>query len=392
MSQTHTCSFRSIYNRECLHHLRPEFPIRFSPKLGMYLCAQHEKMIIEDHMTQFYDAQIRHKNMPDGAILPTYNTFSTQIFNRFLDRQEIQYLPIELPINQSLYSFYIEWSIFDTENVDCNMFIKNNENLIQLSSHHDAEIRKFFRYSTMLFTEEELTYYNMNIFFTNINMNTRVFDINIPADIFRQRMDELLLQLQIERGQNDYDSDEEINRHLQSEGFIDRVPSPVRIFDDDDGDEEEEIQITRPVRRIIFDDNEEEDEIQITRPVRQKVTDILELTMIDFCNICLLEERQKGYQMSCCNRDNKVCVSCVINHQLIEFTKYCSFLDIKNMNMFSTEKQPCFFCRHSNSVEKIKDDNECKEKFVQLLQIHIQQELKEKELKNIERIRRTIGL
>lgn len=380
--QDHRCQFKSIFNRECLHHLRHEFPIRFSPKLGLYLCAQHEKMIIEDHMTQFYDAQIRHRNMPTDSPMPTYNTFSTQIFNRFLDRRDIQYIPTELPINQCLYSFNIVWSVFNTLNVDCDMYIKNNENLIQLSSSHNAEIRKTFSYSTMLFTQDELIYNNMDIFFSNINMNTRVFDINIPADFLTPAMNELLLQFQAERNQNEYDSEvEEINQQLQNQSVISRVPSPQPVYDSDE-DETYDYAFRSEV----------EDEIPATRVVNQIVTNTLELTIIDFCDICMFDERQKGFRMSCCSSDNKVCVSCVINQQLLEFTKYCSFLDVKNMNMFLTEKQPCFFCRHSNSVEKIKDDNECKQKFIEILQSNIQQELKKKEQERISQVRRTIGL
>lgn len=419
MSETHnTCQFT-----RCLRHLRPECSIRFSPKLGLYLCAQHEKVIVKDHMRQFYEAQIRNRNIPFGSPLPTYNTLSLQIRNTLTN---LQYLPIELPINQCLYKFNIRWSIFNTLNVDCTMYIKNDENLIQLGSHRNAEIQKFFSYSTRLFTHEELMYNNMDIFFSNINMNTSVYDINIPVEITRPRMDELLLQFQAGRNQSSYtyESEEDnTNQQIQQPHVISRNISPVPADDDEEevlSNNEEEIHDylhDRPVWGFHGVSREIDDEISISPPVnvnrlwsgipgiRRRIQDtgrdigrqisdtrllLLELKTIDFCHICVSEEIQKGFHMSCCNVENKVCITCVISHQLLEKSNYVSFLDI-DTNILK-DKQPCFFCRQSNSIERIMDDNECKEKFIELLQVNIRQELKQQEEEHIARVRSSIGL
>ena len=246
-------------------------------------------------------------------------------------------------------------------------------------------------------------------------MNTSVYDINIPVELTRPRMDELLLQFQAGRNQSSYtyESEEDnTNQQIQQPHVISRNTSA----DDDEEEvlsynEEEIYNYLHGVSREI------DDEISIRPPVnvnrlwsgipgiRRRIQDtgrdigrqisdtrllLLELKTIDFCHICVSEEIQKGFHMSCCNVENKVCITCVISHQLLEKSNYVSFLDI-DTNILQ-DKQPCFFCRQSNSIERIMDDNECKEKFIELLQINIRQELKQKEEEHIARVRSSIGL
>lgn len=389
MSQTHTCQFKTQRGRECLHHLREEFPIRFSPKLGMYLCAQHEQYIIKDHMSQFYDAQIRHKHMPNDVIGVTYNTFSTQVFNRFLDRQDIQYLPIELPINQCLYSFEIVYAQSNSDYINCNVFIKNEPNYAQIGYRYDAEIRNFFSYPTLLFNQgnDEL-HDELDLFFANLNMNTRVYNINMPPEIHQRAMEELWIQFNqsnMEDEENEEIEIEQINTEPVRE--IIRVESPVPVFDDVDTNEqsEEELEIIRPISNIDINSNRQSPRTTSIRPRP------LELTMIDFCHICVSEQTQKGFKMSCCSSDNQVCVDCVINHQLLEHTKYCSFMHIKTMSIFY-EKQPCFFCRQLNSIENISKDIECKQRFGIILHHHIYQEMVNKIENHMTQVNSSIGL
>jgi hypothetical protein len=122
-----------------------------------------------------------------------------------------------------------------------------------------------------------------------------------------------------------------------------------------------------------------------------RFTHALEITTIHYCHICVSEEQQKGFEMSCCSKDNKVCLDCVINQQILENTKYCSVLDIKDINMFY-KTQICFFCRNPNSVQNIMNDNYCKQKFVDILQTHIQKELREQEQNHLIQIRSRLGL
>jgi len=381
MDQTHICDFRTQRGRECRHHLRSEFPIRFSPKLGMYLCAQHEQFIIKDHMTQFYDAQIRHKDIPTGIVGVTYNTFSTQVWNRFIDTRNIQHLPIVLPINKCLYTYDIIYAQLNNAFINCNIFIKNEANYIQIGFHHDAEIRSFFSYPRLLFHQSDNELQDeLDRFYDNLNMNVEVYNINMPPEIHQRAMDELRTQFEVERNALDTNDDEDIiDIILEPVHAISSVPSPLPVYEDND---EPFIsnQTTNTSNGLVI-----EPEIV---PVKNK----LEITMIELCDICISEEEQKGFRMSCCNKDNKVCVDCVINQQLIQYTKYCDYMDIKNMKMFKEESQCCFFCRNFNSVEAILDDIDCKQKFIDILQVNIQKELKKKEQNRIALVRSQIGL
>ena len=392
MSQTHTCQFKTQRGRECLHHLREEFPIRFSPKLGMYLCAQHEQYIIKDHMSQFYDAQIRHKDLPNGVNGVTYNTFSTQVFNRFLDRRDSQYLPTELPINQCLYSFNIVYAQSNSDYINCNILIQNEPNYAQIGISHNAEIRNFFSSLRLLFHQgnDEL-HDELDRFFANLNMNTERFNINMPPEIHQRAMEELRTQFENERNQTNIEDglNEEIELeqiHTEPVSEIIRVESPVPVFDDDSEEEiEQELDIIRPISNIDINPNRQWSGTPGIRPRP------LELTMIDFCHICVSEQTQKGFKMSCCNSDNQVCVDCVINHQLLEHTKYHSFMDIKTMSIFY-EKQPCFFCRHSNSIENMINDIDCKQRFSIILHHHIYQEMMNKIENHMTQVNSSIGL
>lgn len=379
MSQNqHFCQFKTLRDTECMHHLREETPIRFSPILGMYLCAQHEKFIIEDHINQFITARTLHQNVPSDAPYPVYNTFSANVTNRFINREHYEHIPSQLYINQCLYVYYV--LNYTHEFSTRILFYIRNEYLYdlrigscQIGAKHNAEIRVKTLITPNIQSSNQSILDYMEQFIQDTQINITQFIVNIPEQRLTTGLQELRAQFEQETGRiqlglPDIESDDDDTLQIiQNQDIVDVANGRISPQ-------------LEPIRN--------EEIVPVSAP---NVSQQLEITTIHFCHICVSDEEQKGFKMSCCNRDNTICVDCVINHHILENTKYCSVLDVKDMSLFY-KTQICFFCRNPNSVQNIINDNYCKQKFVDILQTHIQREFKEKEQTHLTQMRSRLGL
>jgi len=401
MSQGQYCQFKTLDNNECQHHLSEDTPIRFSTILGMYLCAEHEKFIIEDHINQFIEAKLVHHNFPtndtdsdydsdaDFDQNAVYATFSPNVINRFISIEHYQHIPSELYINQCLYVYYV-LDYTQTEVSSNILFYIRNDYLrnldigvCQLGSKHDADICVIIDISPYLIGSSAQFIQNyLERFIEDTQINFTQFIVNIPDEILTIGLEQLKLQFEqelddriqlgssITNAENDDTLQNNVNQDIVdvANGRISTLPEPNR--------NEEIVRI--PVSNVVHQYR--------YRSIKQ-----LELTIINTCPICVSDEEQRGLQMSCCSKDNTICLDCVINQQILEHTKYFSVLNIKDLSIFSGN-QNCFYCRNPNSFQNIINDNYFKQKFVEILQIHIQKELQKREQNHLIQIRSRLGL
>jgi hypothetical protein len=390
MSEVQYCQFKTLRNTQCRHHMRPETPIRFSPILGLYLCDQHERFIIEDHINQFIKARFLHQNLPIDEQNSVYDTFSQSVIDRFISREHIEHIPLELYTNQCLYVYY---ALDYTHEVSTNiLFYIRNEYLhdlrigsCQIGSKHDAENCVKTDISQFLIRPHNQSIRDyLDKFIEDTQIYFTQFLVYIPEPTLSIGLQSLRTQFEqetnrIQLGLPDIDIEEETQNIIEERDIIEEQT----IVDIDNG------RISPISEPEINEDivNVSGSPPRITHQTIHK----LEITTIDFCNICVLEEEQRGFRMSCCNSDNTICLDCVINHQLLVHTRFYSVLDIKDMNIFN-QGQSCFFCRSSNSLKDIINDNEFKDRFVNILQTHIQKEFKEREQNHLTQIRSRLGL
>jgi hypothetical protein len=125
-SQIQYCQFKSERGNPCRHSSKSKPSIRpeYSPEIGIYICIPHFLSVIEDHMTQLYEARIRNQNFSLDAPIPVYRTFSKKIMDRFVS---IEPFPLELPINQCLYKFYTEHFLWKPSNTYMMTFSVEND-------------------------------------------------------------------------------------------------------------------------------------------------------------------------------------------------------------------------------------------------------------------------
>jgi len=398
MSQIHQCQFKTKQNRQCRHHTRPEFPVRFSARLGLYLCAQHEYFIINDHINQYLESQLQYVLT---TVDTTYQPFSQEVIRRLITEEDLSHMPYEMSTINCLYQFDIEW--FETGNdmiiIRFKIYNDVSNNLIQISScitlesqnqslNFDCTKHKSrFLYNTLRYSE------NVENLCSRI-ISDRVQVINPSNDVlyYRENIQLLILDYYTRSNQqmeDEIDNDLDISRiHIDNifprvselpQTIISRVPSPVAVDDNELLDRQDLLMTTNimsqhtnhPVFRGIPG----------IRPRTSQHTDI-KISTINLCLICGSEEIQKGFKMSCCSELNTVCHKCIITNQVLEQSKYCSILEIVNMNMFD-EIQNCFLCRHSNTYKDIKYDIDCKNTFIQIVSDKVKEELLTKQAKHM---------
>jgi len=319
MTTTHQCCFLNLQNTQCGRHRRPElFEIRYSPKLRLWLCAEHEKCIVHDH--------IRHLLHKFSDQQSNYQSFSSSIINRFLDPAHISHIPAILPITQTLFRFTITninatiTGLNIRYSIDSNdiAFIQNCENKTYINFQPIVDINSIFENLTYLHNEQQSeqinsdtdTQQDLNVDSSLVNMFEEIIESNVVTHTF------------------------------------------------------ENIQLYFNLPRTIT-------------LIRETTNTIIkcDLTNIDECQICNVSENQKGFGMQCCNADNKVCVKCIMNDYLTKYNEHYEYTQIKDCSIFQKSKK-CFFCRKECNYTDIIDDNECKTIFIDLVEKKQLQDIK----------------
>lgn len=314
------CQFKNNSGIQCGHHRNSDFPIQFSQSLQMYLCQQHERMIIDDHLQKFIRNKVKHQ-------LLTYSTFSQNIRNRFIPN--IRHIPEELQLDQCLYKFNIQQLYCANMVNSFNIIIK-----VQLDNYFVTENGSI----------HQLAFNNNNIYEIRIINNS----MNISIENVRERLNVIDVL------------------------HYPRIPEPQimndisQIISDDNYNIEEHISMNR--RQIYQVLNQYMGILSNYQQVNPSINpnNELELINVTSCNICMNETIQKGFKMTCCNQDIQVCVHCIINDFITEECKSQSLYSIKNMDMFLKPKN-CFFCRKSNIYKQLNKDNECQSIFIDII-------------------------
>jgi len=319
------CQFKTRNGTQCRHHTRSEFPVLFSPKLGIFLCSQHEKIVITDHIKQFLDAQLEQSDR--------YEPFSFDICRKFINISIISHIPEYMERNQCLFKFTYHLNPYGRHIL---YHIQNNfengiDNIIQINSYYNEPI--IIRYKDRTLSD-------------------------IPKEHHIQTLDERYRDnIQI----MSYVPDTEINqRHIQELiSYHTTETNPQTNINTNNAD--------NIVYHYNFNEIIENNTIIITQqqPEQDLQFDIIE---IDYCYICCNEEKhQKGIEMKCCNTDNKVCIRCLCNEYINQYNKYYSLDTLQDYRIFETTTQNCFFCRNKNKYKKMCEDKDCKDIFIELL-------------------------
>jgi septum formation topological specificity factor MinE len=303
------CNFKNNHGVQCGHHRNSDFPILYSHTLQMYLCQQHEEMILKDHIQNFIGNKIKHQQ-------PMYQTFSTNIRNRFIS--DISYIPEELPIEQCLYLFNLGRILFINTSNYYTISIK-----IDILNEIDGEYDERTQLAFPQISNQECMIYNEQYTITQEVIQERLQGI-IVRRYQRAPQSETMEQLQ----QNiSYDNYYHMNRN----------------------------QLYNVISQYVG----------ISSNI-QRVNNELELTNITNCDICMDISLQKGFRMSCCNEETQVCVQCIINDFITEECKTKSLYTIKDMNIFKKQRN-CYFCRKPNIYQQLIKDNECQSIFLHTL-------------------------
>lgn len=345
------CQFRNINGNPCRHHTRPEFPVHYSPKLGIFLCSQHEAFIVQDHIIQFFKANINNLTSP----ITQYNTFSNSVYLRRLFENDLHQIPPNMNINECLFDFACYYREYNRLTIMTKFIVRNYENLIQIGSTNTinfnfSKLKSIYTPFHPQFTDME----NISAFYDNYINNYVVMSYINNDSIHQSNIDLLTTQLMNFATVN-YESNQ-VNVIEQERVIYENIPRQ------------------NPITHI--DTNLEID---------------IKLTMIDYCHICSSDDLQKGLKMSCCNEDNKICAKCVIHNKLVCHNRYNTYYDIKDMDMFKINNQ-CFFCRKNITFLKLTTDNQCRTMFVEIIKEKIREESIQRERLLVENLNINLGL
>lgn len=397
------CQFLNLNGRQCSRHTRPEqFPIRYSPKLNLYLCQQHEKIIVHDHVRRFILKYINGE--------PNYDILSPSIYHRLVHEDDLQHIPYNLTIDRTIFNFSIT-----------SKFIRDVDGfgLIADIGYSVSGLDIAFSINS---AEQITVPYPYNFDIDNI-FNGLIFldftDHFIPEPESNQLNSYQVYTL------SDSDDDDVSNERTVTNELTDTSERTVTTNIDNDGI----VPITNQSNlNTVIDSNTLHNIIdnrsifnshntilsQTIRPIpiytnlptslptsiTQPFTNIdkLKLITITSCHICTTEQLQKGFELSCCNSDVKVCVQCIINDYIIDHLKYKNFDDITDCSMFLKPKK-CYYCRRGIDYSELIHDNECKELFASTVHLKNISELRDKFQRMIiqsneviDTLRRNLGL
>lgn len=365
------CQFLNLNGHQCSRHTRPEqFPIRYSPKLNLYLCQQHEHIIVHDHVKRFIYKYINGE--------PNYDILSPNIYNRLVHEDDLQHIPYNLTIDRTIFRFMIS-SRFITDieyghiahigySVDgCDIaFSSNSAEQITVQIPHNFNIDNIFDGLTFLdFTDQFIPEPQSN------QPNTSQVYVLSDSD------DDAQVPVVNQSNTNSEQQSNSLDSIIDNRGIFNLISNT---------------QIPRP----IYTNLPTSLHTSISQPFTN--TDKLQLITITSCHICTSEQLQKGFELTCCNSDVKVCVQCIINDYIIDHLKYKNFDDITDCSMFKKPKK-CYFCRRGIDYSDLIHDNECKELFASTVHLKNISELREKFQRMIiqsneviDRLRHNLGL
>jgi hypothetical protein len=408
MEVNHYCQFKTKSNRPCRHHERQEFPVRFSPKLGLYLCAQHEYFIVNNHLNQFFKSQLQSFNYETNI---NYNTFSREVYDRLINDDDLRHIPYQISSNSCLYKFNINW--YETINqmiiIRFNVFNDVPNDIIQLScciDDNSQSINFDIKEKKNAFLNTTHTY-NVIDNFCHSYIPNQINIISPQSDdqLYRANIAFLMITYYLHNDTTQETEQEQIvpvvelnlptivEHNTEQQVLIQsRVPSPQPVEEEiiDNTNYQQLNNIDRHSHSHSQNDNRRWSGIPGIRPRITQHTDI-KITTINYCLICGSEDIQKGFQMSCCNEENTICNKCIITNQILDKLKYCSIFDITNLNMFD-DKQDCFFCRHSNTYKDIKYDIDCKKTFIDILSDKVKEELLNKQLRYLNSVLENLNM
>jgi hypothetical protein len=343
----------------------------------------------------------------NSGSLNRYQTFSNEVMNRIIDNPiNTNVIPIEMESHNCLYNFTQEWFSLNNDMVKIHIKVHNEpENgFIQIAGiiYCAYQFEEFvYRKNKSLFTNN-IDRINIAVdnFFNIVQTRLRVFTPVID-DTFLQQIIQQLIQTY-----NEWRtplSNVDPNSHWRGipgipsrtpVANISRVPSPTPVEEEVvEPDWDTNTNMPRP--NIVINPRVQHPRVDLMRSnqlnIIPTIIEELKITTINYCLICASESEQKGFRMTCCNQDNTVCSKCIIKHQVLEKTKYCSMLEIVDLKMFN-DKQNCFFCRHPNLYNDIKNDKDCKKQFIEFVQNKALEELCEKQERHLNNLYRNVSL
>lgn len=256
--------------------------IFYSPKFCLYLCNDHEKHLISDHMYQFYNSQF--DSMQYMNEQSSYQLFSDYT-NKLLEKQNIIPQKLCTLSNKCYFKFSIDYEIDDNDKVYIR-FIIDNIDMIQFGGTYinNTICCEYLRHCFYYMFKSNNLNENLDYFINKIKNNTKTFD----------------------------------NYNLISNSIIEI---------------NEDIHIYKHIYEILKVPNYNNSKYQ------------LYLDKIEYCNICYNECIQYGYKLYCCNNNNQICEECVIKEQSNHKSKICSKYQITSFNMLNISLK-CFFCRN----------------------------------------------
>jgi len=359
MSGIHQCQFLTNTRLQCRKHLRnDEYPVRYSPILRSYFCAQHEHMIIADHFSCFLEAQFTRIRSQNNTL--TYTPFSRVIMRRLTNPELIQHIPQNMLWNHCLFKFDVmireNTFILDTLSNEYS----NNLMSVVFTIKNDLTLN-FIQYGGR-FNDDKI-YCRFNKYKSEFSLTDS--ELQPAVDNFILQLESSTTGIILTNSNYDYVS-EYIAENQTFEYFQLReqlLADLNPVLDSDISDVEE-----------LPDTSIQSHSLSSLSASNQNIPSKFDVIFIPYCNICGCDDIQKGIGMSCCNRENRVCINCIITHQILDNTKYCSITLIKDMNMFD-KPQNCFFCRKSNVYSCIKYDSNCRFIFTDIVKVKYQEEM-----------------
>ena len=98
------------------------------------------------------------------------------------------------------------------------------------------------------------------------------------------------------------------------------------------------------------------------------------------CNICgyqmEVNDIKLGIKLKCCNQNNEICLECILHLLYTEYNKYNHIKDIKNYHILNKDVN-CPYCRKTNNFNNLKNNNEFKRIFKNILNDKLQDYYKE---------------
>lgn len=346
---TNMCEFTDETNNHCCSkHLRgANCPIKLQPVLNLFLCHDHECLMIKNHI----EMHLRNLETDNTQYDIYTNEFLSKIFN-YQEIQNLNYLnhiPNSLNREQCLFPYTIQYNSVSYYNDIIN---------------YDIQVSCFSNYTSDNILSYSFTFQGKR----NVNYNLSN-SLNSQPIIFNNKVDRTSEINNIRVLNNDEIMNN--NNHLQG---ITGLPPPLEHLVERlelDSGIISEFNINNNYRNYF-------NNIPLTSLNRFEIKNrhyfdnILE---INNCDICF-ETNQLGFEFNCC-LNKYICIDCVSTWILSNYNSYYELFEIHKNTKHLIKQIDCPFCRKKVHLDKIYSNKVEYKPFIQQFTYQLEKQLKD---------------